>query len=375
MLELGWSCLLFILAGVPAVLTFRNLRVFHRLPQRGRQDTLSAISVLIPARNESATIRATLESVLASATSQVQVVVMDDDSSDNTAEIVETIVIADPRVTLKRSAPLPAGWNGKQHACWQLANYAKHDLLVFLDADVILQDSALARLQVVFNRSNVALHSGFPAQEMRSVGERLLLPMMYVLLLGFLPLDRMRRTTKPEFGAGCGQLFITRRREYFAVGGHASIRASRHDGLTLPRAFRRCGYGTDVFDASDIAGCRMYSSSLETVWGLMKNASEGMANSRLIGVFTVLLAGAAVLPVLTLGHACFWNWSLTCRLILVAATTLSFLPRVLIAKRFERSLAFAILYPLGVTIFLAIQWAAFIVELQGKRADWKGRSS
>src|SRR5205807_74198 len=123
-------------------------------------------------------------------------------------------------------------------------------------------------------KSGAALVSGIPRQETGTFFERLLIPLIHFILLGFLPMKRMRSTRKPAYAAGCGQLFLARRMAYDAMGGHAIIRSSLHDGLTLPRAFRRAGFQTDLCDATDLATCRMYCGAGEVWHGLAKNATE-----------------------------------------------------------------------------------------------------
>ena len=153
---------------------------------------------------------------------------------------------------------MPAGWCGKQHACHVLAQRARHPLLVFIDADVRLAPDALARMAGFMEHSDVALASGVPFQELGTFSERLLIPLIHFILLGFLPMHLMRRTRLPALSAGCGQLFIARRDGYEQCGGHARLRDSLHDGIKLPRIFRRAGFATALFDATDLASCRMY---------------------------------------------------------------------------------------------------------------------
>src|SRR5262249_58521809 len=100
---------------------------------------------------------------------------------------------------------------------------------------------------------------------------------------------------RPALGAGCGCVCVARRAAYEAVGGHAAVRASLHDGITLPRAFRRAGRRTDLCDATDLAVCRMYRSGRELWFGLAKNAREGLAHPRAIVPWTLLLLGGQVL--------------------------------------------------------------------------------
>ena len=278
----------------PAVLFLRNLSLFRRPPPPA--GALPPVSVLVPARDEERSIAAAVTAVLTSRGVDLEVVVLDDGSTDSTAQVVRGLAAADPRVRLVTAPPLPAGWCGKQHACHVLAGLARHAVLVFVDADVRLEPEALARAVGWLERSGAGLVSGFPRQETGSLLERLVLPLVHFLLLGFLPFERMRRSRDPAYGAGCGQLMVAHREAYAAAGGHRAIRASLHDGLTLPRAFRRAGFATDIFDASADASCRMYRGAGELWRGLVKNSVEGLgAPTVLPGAAAVLLAGQ-VLP-------------------------------------------------------------------------------
>lgn len=365
------------LAAIPAVMFPWNLPQLKRLarPRPGeRSSSLSPLSVLIPARNESANIRCALTSLLENGGVSFEVIVLDDHSEDDTAQIVGDFCQRDPRVRLEKAPPLPAGWCGKQHACHVLASHANHPLLVFMDADVRLSSNSLARLSAFMSDNALApaLASGVPHQVTTTFLERLLVPLIHFVLLGFLPLWRMRRCTKPAYGAGCGQLFIARAAAYHAVGGHAVIRSSLHDGLKLPRAFRRAGFKTDVFDATDVASCRMYQNAREVLDGLAKNAHEGLAAPAQIGPWTLLLFWGQVLPWLLLALG---PWLDTKVLYLVLITcSLTLLPRILAAGRYRQSWLGALLHPLGIAVFLALQWHSFICALQQRPQVWKGRA-
>lgn len=378
------AIILLLLAALPALLTVRNLGPFQQLPDvlpgaeavPGDDWVLPRVSVLIPARDEASGIADAIESVLASQGVELEVVVMDDHSSDQTVSIVTEIAERDRRVRLVHAPELPDGWNGKQHACQRLSEAATYDLLLFMDADVRLRSDGLGRMVARLQATpDVELLSGFPYQQTVTISEKMLIPMMYFVLLGYLPLDQMRSSAKPEFGAGCGQLFLAKRPAYVASGGHASIKASRHDGLKLPRSFRESGYLTDLVDASQIASVRMYTSWAEVRAGVLKNANEGIARSPLIYFFTILLLGGSVLPLLFFAHALFWQWPLAATVLLGLASLLSFLPRALIAFRLKQSLVGAVLHPLAVTWFVAMQWIAFLRDRVGAKAiAWRGRS-
>lgn len=355
-------------AAFPAVLYFRNVPVYRPPPPAGSP---ASVSVLIPARNEEGNIAAAVQAALASAGVAVEVVVLDDHSDDRTADIVRRAAAADPRVRLEPSPPLPAGWCGKQHACHVLSTVATHDYFLFVDADVRLEPDAAARMVGFLRESKADLISGIPRQVTGTVFEQLMIPLIHFLLLGFLPLGRMRQSGMASLGAGCGQLFLATRAGYEKAGGHAAIRASRHDGLTLPRAFRKAGMMTDLFDATAVASCRMYRSATQVWFGLAKNAREGLASGRLIGPATVILLTGQVVPFVLLVWWAESRWrtnSLT-----LTAVVCSLAPRIDAAIRFRQPLWSAILHPLGVLIVVLIQWFALARDVVGIRAPWKGR--
>jgi glycosyltransferase involved in cell wall biosynthesis len=357
-----------------AVLFFVNWRRYVPPPQAGSL-YLPAISVLIPARDEQDGIAAAVESVLASTGIAFEVIVMDDGSTDRTADIVSAIAKKDVRVRLERTQTLPIGWNGKQHACWALAHAANYELFCFVDADVRLKPECLARVAALLIRGQRGLVSGFPRQMTETWLERLLLPLIHFVLLGFLPVERMRNTTDPSFAAGCGQFILVQRKDYFACGGHSEIKTTMHDGLLLPRLFRQRGYRTDLTDLTDLATCRMYRNAWQVWQGLAKNATEGLAAPVRILPISLLLFLGQIVPFM-LGA---WLWlvggsSVAEDVYVLIAMAGAWLPRFLAAYRFRQSWRGALLHPLGIGILLAIQWYALTRKLAGGSVTWKDRS-
>jgi glycosyltransferase involved in cell wall biosynthesis len=379
---LAWVC--FGCAAVPALLYLWNSFLFRALPpspRRGEGGGASPpgeglrVSVLIPARNEELGIAACVESVLASRHVELEVIVLDDHSTDRTAEIVREIAAKDSRLRLETAPPLPEGWCGKQASCFVLAKLAKHDVLSFLDADVRLDPDALARMALFLDESGAALVSGFPRQETGTFLEKLLIPLIHWLLLCWLPLWGMRQFRWSAFGAGCGQWFMTTRAAYEKVGGHAAVKSSLHDGLTLPRAYRRAGFFTDICDATDLATCRMYRSA-SAVWnGLAKNAREGMASAGQIGFWTVVLVCGQVMP-LVLFICTLVSPELPFEMIYIAfgALWLVQTTRYAMQRRFRTDPIGLPLHPLAILLLLAIQWYAIVRAAIGRPVGWKGRA-
>jgi glycosyltransferase involved in cell wall biosynthesis len=391
-------------AAIPALVFFLNLRLYQPPPTTAAGVTVPSVSILIPARNEAAGIGEALEAALRTRGVAFEIIVMDDSSTDGTGEIVQSFARIDPRVRLATAPALPPGWNGKQHACWALANAARYPALCFVDADVRLQPDCIARMSAFLTQQNDgqanALVSGFPRELTGSPFEWLLLPLIHFVLLGFLPVGRMRAGTDPAFAAGCGQFFMARRDAYFATGGHSQIRLTMHDGLRLPRLFRQHGYRTDLADLTALATCRMYRGARETWLGLAKNATEGMAAPARIVPITLLFLAGQVLPFLWLSGVC----TLLCHkilvspslvklllhhafvfgitqplhfaalMLLIAAVLLAWSVRFAAARRFRQDWRSALLHPLGISLLLIVQWYALVRQLLGRSVTWRDRA-
>ena len=374
MILIAFSCIAFAFALLNALLFLRNYRIYLPPPEP-KWETPPSVSVLIPARNEERVIRQAVESALASTGINLEVIVLDDHSEDRTAEIVRSLIAVDSRVRLHSAPSLPSGWCGKQFACSVLAALAQYDILCFIDSDVRLQPGGVARMVCFLQASKASLVSGFPHQELGTFFERLLLPLMHFLLLTYLPIDFMRRFTAPSLAAGCGQIFVADRKAYFKAGGHAAIRTSRHDGIALPKAFRRAGLRTDLCDATPVANCRMYRSAGEVFSGLLKNANEGIAAPIRIFVFSALLGMGHVAPFLLPFFVDRRNPDgILLYALALMACALSILPRVLAAVRYRQPLFEAFLHPVAIFAFLCLQWYARFRDLAGTPAVWKGRS-
>ncbi len=401
MIVIAWICL--ICAIGPAILYLWNSFLFQEPPHIQPKPIISnnnieytiaqrigisqsPISVLVPARNEEYGIAACLESVLASRNVELEVIVLDDHSTDCTAEIVRKMASSDSRLRLEHAPQLPANWCGKQHSCYALSKLAQFEVLTFLDADVRLHPDALARMLLFLQQSKAEIVSGFPRQETGTFLEKLVLPLINWLLLCWLPFGLMRHYCWSALGAGCGQWFMTNRTTYEAIEGHAAIKSSLHDGITLPRAFRNKGYMSDICDATQLATCRMYRSA-SGVWnGLAKNAREGMANTGQIGFWTTILFFGQILPFILLAIIASNNITQdrtednastpfhTNTLFLASATVaLAWMPRLHAAWRFRQSLLGAILHPIGIATLLAIQWYSVYRALVGQPVGWKDR--
>ena len=362
------SVIIAVLASIPIVNTLGNIR---RLRQPPLPREPPSVAILIPARDEEANIGACLDAALESNAADVEVIVLDDGSRDSTAQIVASRVAMDARVRLHTAPLLPMGWRGKQHACHILSTLTDRPVLLFVDSDVRLASEAAARLAPT---GGIDLVSGVPRQIFGSWVELAVVPMINTLIYGYLPVGLMRRRPDVSLAAACGQLIAVRAASYRACGGHAAIRSSAHDGLTLPRLFRSCGYRTDLVDATNLSTCRMYTSASALFEGFTKNATEGMARPLALPIWTILLWGGQLFPLaLFTWFACSGQFENAPEIIVACAAAALIVARTSQAIKVKEPIAAIILHPIGILLAILIQWIALIRSLTGYRMTWRGR--
>jgi glycosyltransferase involved in cell wall biosynthesis len=369
----------------PLVLSVVNMRRYRSAPilaEVAAETRALRVAVCIPARNEKANIEACVRSVLASREVDVRAYVYDDESTDGTGEIVARLAAEDPRVVVVPRRPLPAGWNGKQHACFRMAEHGlgfDPDLewFLFTDADVRLEPDAVARALGFALRSKSSLVSTVPREVTGTVGEMLLVPLIHFVLMSYLPIGRMRSTLDPAASAACGQFIMVSRAAYRAAGtgadyGHAGFKDSMHDGVKFPRAVRRAGLRTDLYDGTESVSCRMYRGFGETWRGFAKNAYEGLGSLGLLLFITVYHALGQVLPWIVLALAALAaQWSPGAALA-AGAVFCALLGRALLAARFRQSWWNIPLHLPSILMLSAVQWRSLWLDRTGRRS-WKGR--
>lgn len=364
----GWLPWLLVSApALPAAMTFFNLAAWGRGRTGGRFG--GRVSVLIPARNEEATIGACVRAVLASTHPIHEVIVYNDASDDRTGEILAGIASTDDRLRVVDGVGLPSGWVGKPHACHQLARHASGDLLVYLDADTEIAPQGLERIASLIADSGML--TAVPRQVMVSPAERLVLPLLHLTYTAWLPQPLVHLSSDPRFLAANGQILAVRRSVYDAVGGFAAVRGEVVDDMAFCRLVKSSGHRVRFADGYRISRCRMYTSAHEVWEGFSKNLYEGIGANpvALLGV-VVLYTASFVLPYLALPALLLTGSPLAAAAALGVA--LNVLMRAALAARFGHSWLSVLLHPVAVVGLLAIALNSFVWSRQGQ-IRWRGR--
>lgn len=325
--------------------------------------TAEPVSILLPLRDEATRVTACLRSLLEQP-GDVEIVVLDDGSTDGTADVVRAV--AGDRVRLIAGDPLPDGWLGKPHACQALAGHARPSstVLVFVDADVVLAPGAVGSCVALLRSSGVDLLSPYP----RITGAgRLVQPLLQWTWLTFLPLRAMERSPRPSLAAAGGQLLVADRAGYARAGGHAAVRGAVLEDIGLARAVKRAGGRIALADASAQATCRMYETWRELVDGYTKSlwASPGAGFGAV-----VLFGGYVVPPVLALAGAVAG----TAQLVVggLTAYLMGVLGRVVAARATGgRAWPDALAQPVSVALF---GWLVVRSWRRRRTVTWRGRT-
>ena len=234
-----------------------NALTFPVLRPRPPAPAGPAVSLLLPARDEAHNLPHTLPRLLSQGAAEV--LILDDGSSDDTARIAAELCAGLPGARVIRGLPRPPGWHGKPWACMQLGQAATGDLLIFTDADVCWESGTLASLLHCLEASGADLLTVWPRQQTRSLGERLLAPLIDDVLLSILPAPLIRLPFA-SMSAGNGQLMAFRRAAYERVGGHALVRGEVLEDVSFAARLKARGGRVAVALGAELLSVRMYRS-------------------------------------------------------------------------------------------------------------------
>ena len=353
-----------------------NLRVLKR-PSRDSKlpEPAPLVSVLIPARNEEANIESCLKSLQEQDYPNLEILVLDDDSSDNTAGLVEQMAATDNRVQLVRGKRLPRGWAGKPFACYQLAKKAQGSWLLFADADTTHAPHMLRSVIPLAIKYRCSLLSGFPRQLATSLPQKVAIPVLYFIILSWLPLWWLQHCNKPKPSLAIGQFLLFPREEYWRIGGHSAVKSRILEDVWLGVEVHRHGGRHMAVDLSPVVSCHMYQS-IGAMWeGFIKwiYSVAALSSAALLGLmiagFIFFLAPFYWLwkALFVAGSSTGWQFLVTLQVAMIIAM------RRIADSRFKEPLASALLHPLGFSfLFLACLYGASHRAVGG-RVHWKKR--
>jgi glycosyltransferase involved in cell wall biosynthesis len=259
------------------------------------------VSILIPARNEEDNILTLLQSIVAQDYENYEVIILDDNSEDNTLQICADFATKHHRFRIIKGETLPYDWLGKNYACHQLVEHANGDYFLFLDADVKVCDglinSAIHRTHIF----RLGLLSLFTNQQMGTFGEKMVVPLMHYILLNLLPLRLVYLIKSNAVAAASGQFMLFDAELYRQHQWHKQVKDRVVEDIEIMRMVKAAGYNGEALLANGMISCRMYKSYLEAVNGFSKNFLAAFNYSIItLLIYLVIVIGGPMIVITTL---------------------------------------------------------------------------
>jgi len=348
---------------IQLLVALANLVFEPKLPEQ-QINYNQLVSILIPARNEENNIQNILNDLANQNYQNIEVIVFNDQSSDKTAEIVEEFAKNDCRFKLINSDNLPAGWLGKNYACYSLSKYANGNYLLFLDADVRVCNDIIINAIAYSEKYKLGLLSIFPKQIIQSIGEKITVPNMNFILLSLLPLILVRSSKNYSFAAANGQFMLFKSSTYSATNPHEIMKSNKVEDIAIAQFYKKKSIAIACLVGNESIQCRMYSGFNEAVNGFSKNVIAFFGNSFITAILFWITTTFGFLFVL-------FTMSLP---IFIVYLSIYLTTRLFISFISKQNILYNILYfiPQQFSCGLFI-YKAFINKFVSK-FQWKGRS-
>jgi cellulose synthase/poly-beta-1,6-N-acetylglucosamine synthase-like glycosyltransferase len=350
-----------VLTLIMFLLTFINAQSI-RIPRNGR-DLSASVAVLLPVRNEAANIVELANSLKAqTGISDLKFYFLDDNSEDETLELLQREVSGDQRFTITSGQQLPEGWLGKPWALEQLRSKAKADFIVNIDADVRLTPKAICATLNLLIEQELDFVSPYPKQIAKSFGERMVQPLLQWSWLSTVPLRLAEKSGRPALAVANGQFFAVRESALSVVSGYSASKTAVLDDMELARTLLRNGFKGCVAEGSHIATCHMYNSWAEVKAGYGKSlwSAFGSRYGSFLAIAFLLLTGILPLVGAITGFAAGFY-----------ALEFVIVSRIIAARVSRGRFLDAFLHP--ISALLLIYLIIYSWNARGK-VQWKGRT-
>lgn len=342
-------------------------------PSAGATDECFRISVVVPARDEAETLEPALRTILAQRGVDIEVIVVDDGSSDGTGAVAEALAREDSRVRVLYNPPLQPGWLGKANAMQAGSRLATGDFLLFTDADVLHHPRGFASFTGVLEAEGLDFISGLPLVEMRSLWEHVNLP-MYLFGLGLADVILERRGGPGASEAlATGALMLFRRECFEAIGGYERVKGQMLDDLGMAQVLHRAGRPMGYRLALECMRVQLFHGNRAAFWAPTKNILIGVEGIEWLAIPVVLFTAAEFLvPPL----AAVWGLA-TGRPVVALAGLGAYLAQYLSALPLRRIFAFGLAkyaaFPLVAVNSTACTVLALYHRARGE-VLWRGRA-
>jgi chlorobactene glucosyltransferase len=331
---------------------------------------------MIPARNEAENIKICITSLIKQDYPNMEILVLDDNSTDNTYRVIKKISEKDDRVKIFTGKPLKEGWIGKSYACHQLAKHAKGKYFLFTDADTLHFKNAVSSAIGCLLKNRLDALSAIPKQIMVSIHERLVVTWVHFGILSLLPLIMVKKSKYPLFCTANGQCMLFKREVYKKIGGHRSIKTKILEDIHISKQVKKHGYKFMIFDGSKNIYCRMYRDFR----GLVKGFSKFMFAAFDFKVFNITVAILFISVIflfpfilLPLGTLLF-DWPDLIINLIIIQIMIVLTMRIILSIRLKNRVLDTFFHPVSMVYIILLCINSVLQSKFGEGAYWKDRS-
>jgi chlorobactene glucosyltransferase len=361
---------------VIALIAILNALTFPRLRKTVPQGNARLVSAVVPMRNEADVIAETVRSLLSQDYPNLEILLLDDQSTDDTVKIAKHAAGNNPRLKILNGESLPAGWLGKPWACHQLSQHANGEYLLFTDADVRWEPNGITALMREAERSRADLLTAWATQITETWTERLVVPMMGFAIQAYLPIQAVHHIPFKFFAAANGQCLLFRRDAYQHIGGHTIIKNNILDDMGLAYAVKEKRLRLRAVEANGLIRTRMYCNWNQVRDGFAKNILAGHGNNPILLFFsTIFHWWLFILPpfCLLLSAFCFLPSAFNLLPSALYLTALSITIRALTAAVTRQRIIDSLFMPVSVLLMTVIAARSIRWHFTGG-PQWKGRT-
>ncbi len=332
------------------------------------------ISILIPARNEEENIKRCIISLTKQDYDNIEILVLDDGSTDNTSKIVKELSEKDGRIKLYKGETLKEGWGGKSYACHQLSKQARGDYLIFTDADTLHFPNSISGAVACLLRYGLGALSIFSKQIMVTMHERMMVPFGNYIILCLMPIYLIRKAKNALFCVAIGQFMLFKREVYKKIGGHKSVKGEILEDIKISKLVKRCGYKFMIFDGRNNVYCRMYRNFREVVKGYSKVLFAVFDYKiYMISIAIVLVSAVFLFPFLMLPLGILFDWPIVITELIILQIAIILITKIILSIRFKCRAVDILLHPVAVIYLILIAINSVFSTIIGVGIDWKGR--
>jgi len=332
------------------------------------------VSVLVPARNEERNIKRCLLSLTKQDYANIEILVLDDNSSDNTAEIVRELSKRDGRIKLYHGKELKNGWMGKSYACHQLAGYAGGDYLIFTDADTLHFPDSVSSALACLEKNKLDALSVLSKQIMVTIHERMIVPFGHYMIMCFMPLYLIKNTKSPLFCTAIGQFMLFKKEVYKKIGGYESVKSEVIDDVEISKQVKRNGYKFMIFDGRNNLYSRNYRNAREVIRGHSKTLFAAFDyNIIVMSIGIILISIIFLAPFFLILPAIFFGWPMIVKELIVLQIAILLITKIILSMRFKSRAVDILLYPFSIIYLLLIAVNSIFNTVTGVGVNWKGR--